>query len=172
MRSSARPRAFSAKGLIGVIAGMYIRYQYPGDDHATGTDMYDYIWTGPGNDTISGGGGGDWILAGDGNDIAYGDAGNDTIDGGAGNDVLYGGEGNDRLVSGGGGGLMEGGAGADAFVVGALGDGEMLTVADFNPLQGDTLEIPGGGVTLVGFGLGAGGSYTLTFAHISDHPLA
>jgi len=84
-----------------------------------GTDANDAITTGAGNDQVSGG------------------LGDDTINSGAGDDTLIGGAGND---------IMTGGLGADVFKW-SLGDaGNSLnpaidTLRDFNPGQGDSLDL-------------------------------
>ena len=95
------------------------------------------------------------IMAGDGADIAItGGDGNDTIYGGAGNDSLAGNDGADMLVGGEGADTLAGGLGADTLVLGMEpghggddgdpttgGDGITDTIADFNSLQGDTIDL-------------------------------
>ena len=112
---------------------MYIVFRWQTEDRTDGTDLSDYIWGGWGNDTLGGGLGNDRILGWTGNDLLLGGEGRDTLDGGEGDDVLD---------AGAGGGSMTGGLGADTF---RFGDGagladEPLTVADFRPEEGDTLQ--------------------------------
>ncbi|MFN3829209.1 MAG: retention module-containing protein [Tepidimonas ignava] len=79
-------------------------------------------------ETVSGSSGDNLVLGGAGNDTLIGDAGNDTLAGGAGNDSLT------------------GGLGADVFKW-SLGDQGTTTtpardvVTDFNPVQGDKLDL-------------------------------
>ena len=113
---------------------MYIVFRWATHDHTTGTDLSDYIWGGWGNDTLGGGLGNDRILAGDGDDILSGGEGNDALDGGAGNA---------HLDAGPGSGAMTGGAGADIFLVGSMGASDVLTITDYRPSEGDTLEETG-----------------------------
>ena len=88
-----------------------------GSDHADVINMDDranVVWGYGGDDAISGAGGADELL------------------GGAGNDVLSGGADDDTLT---------GGAGADTFVW-RSGDGTD-TVTDFNPAEGDAIDLRG-----------------------------
>ena len=83
---------------------------------------------GDGNDTLGGLGG---------NDVVYGGAGNDTLSGGDGNDLVMGGTGNDTLT---------GGLGADVFAwrlgdQGTTGTPARDVITDFNPGQGDALDL-------------------------------
>ena len=134
---------------------MYIVHRWQTDDHTTGTDLSDYIWSGSGNDTLGGGLGDDRVLAGDGNDVLSGGEGRDTLDGGAGND---------HLDAGLGSGTMTGGDGADAFHVGNMGADDVLTITDFRPSDGDTLQWTGN-ASLVDFQVNPGGvGYTMIFA--------
>lgn len=61
--------------------------------------------------------------------FVLGGYGNDTIEGGYGPDVLYGGTGEDTV---------RGNQGADLFLAAASG---FMTIADFNPAEGDRLDI-------------------------------
>lgn len=139
---------------------MYIVFRWQTEDRTDGTDLADYIWGGWGNDTLGGGLGNDRILAGIGDDLLLGGEGRDTLDGGEGDDVLD---------AGPGGGTMTGGLGADSFHFGGEAGlaGEPLTVTDFRPEEGDTLQFldsgegaellaaPDEGGYLVRFGEGA-----------------
>ena len=69
-----------------------------------------------------------------------------------------------RRAGAAGNGLMTGGAGADTFQVGSMGAGEVLTITDYRPLEGDTLQWTGN-ASLVEYRPNADGSgYTLVFA--------
>ena len=87
----------------------------------------------PGDDVILGAGTGEILNGLGGHDMLSGLGGNDTINGGAGDDLLFGGTGND---------VLNGGSGADTFIWRA-GDasGSALDVLDFNPTEGDVLEL-------------------------------
>jgi Ca2+-binding RTX toxin-like protein len=113
---------------------MYIVFRWATHDHTKGTDQSDYIWGGWGNVSLEGGLGNDRILAGDGDDSLSGGEGKDTLDGGAGND---------HLDAGPGGGTMTGGTGADTFMVGSMGAGDILTITDYRPSEGDALQWTG-----------------------------
>jgi Ca2+-binding RTX toxin-like protein len=107
-------------------------YGGSGDDALGGGGGADHVWAGDGNDTIYGGPGDDALGGGDGADVIYGAAGDDTLWGGNGRHTLRGDEGDDRLL---------GGAGADTFV---FRDGwGHDTVADFDPAEGDLLDLRG-----------------------------
>ncbi len=72
----------------------------------------------------------------------------DTIKGDAGNNVLNGGAERDALTGGGGADTIIGGSGADTFVFTSLSDSTVAIqgrdlVADFNPLQGDRIDLRG-----------------------------
>jgi Ca2+-binding RTX toxin-like protein len=115
-----------------------------------GTDGDDVLRGSEGNDTLQGLGG---------NDVLLGEGRNDLLDGGRGNDSLYGGDGDDQLVGRGGRDLLlgdngadelRGGPGADRFAF--LGNNRAEAFAtstvnatdrllDFNPEQGDRLEL-------------------------------
>ncbi len=87
-----------------------------GDDRF---DSRDGPFAGP----VAGGAGNDQLLTGD---------GAQTLDGGEGDDLLSGGAGSDRLT---------GGVGADRFRY-EIGFG-LDTITDFNPLQGDRIDVRG-----------------------------
>jgi Ca2+-binding RTX toxin-like protein len=134
---------------------MYIVFRWPTHDHSNGTNLSDYMWGGWGDDTLGGGDGNDWVRGGDGNDVLSGGEGKDTLDGDAGND---------HLDAGPGGGTMTGGDGADVFVVGSMGANEVVTITDFRPSDGDTLQWTGN-ARLVDLQVNPGGvGYMMTFA--------
>jgi Ca2+-binding RTX toxin-like protein len=83
------------------------------------------------------------LLAGDDDDFMDGFAGDDFLFGGAGGDSMFGDEGNDTLVGGFGDDYLEGGAGSDIFDYNAILDAgtEGDTIADFNKLEGDKLDL-------------------------------
>jgi Ca2+-binding RTX toxin-like protein len=77
------------------------------------------------------------LLGLDGNDELHGGGGDDQLEGGAGNDWLMGNGGVDQLL---------GGAGADTFLWDWISDSraapnQMDTIWDFNPLEGDTIDL-------------------------------
>lgn len=79
------------------------------------------------------------LLGLDGNDSLYGASGNDILDGGAGNDLLVGGAGVDQLT---------GGAGADTFrwdrvAESGVTQNTMDVISDFNPFEGDKIDLHG-----------------------------
>ncbi len=106
------------------------------------SDKFDISSANDGSDILNGGAG---------NDILYGQGGNDTLNGGAGNDKLYGGDGNDSLLGGDGDDILicgkgndvlTGGKGADTFKW-QEGDFGHDIVKDFNPKEGDKLDLSG-----------------------------
>ncbi|WOI58027.1 matrixin family metalloprotease [Palleronia sp. LCG004] len=121
-----------------------------GDDRLDGSDGHDEIWGGSGSDHISGGAGhdrigagadDDLVQAGWGRDEVFGGAGDDTLSGDGGADLLFGGSGSDRLSGGAGDDTIHGGAGADTFVfTGSVIPGDDV-VPDFDPVDGDLLEL-------------------------------
>ncbi|APT56167.1 hypothetical protein RGI145_02610 [Roseomonas gilardii] len=66
---------------------------------------------------------------------------NGLLIGNSGANRLEGGGGNDRLEGGGGADVLVGGAGADQFVIQAAAGS--VTIADYNPTQGDVLRFEG-----------------------------
>jgi Ca2+-binding RTX toxin-like protein len=82
----------------------------------------------------------DVLVGGDGNDVLFGLAGNDTLRGGAGDDILVGGPGNDDLVGGPGANLFRI---ASRSSVDADGDGQVDRVIDFDPSEGDRIDLAG-----------------------------
>jgi hypothetical protein len=98
---------------------------------------FETVFSGSGNDVIYGTAAGNTLFGDDGNDSLFGLSGNDKLDGGDGNDDLFGGAGADELT---------GGFGADTFHYTALSDsgitaGTRDLIADFNPLQGDKIDL-------------------------------
>jgi Ca2+-binding RTX toxin-like protein len=131
-----------------------------GNDTIVGGSAFDDINGNEGNDVLNGGGGTDWVVGGKDSDLLRGDAGDDvvlgnlgadTLEGGTGNDVIRGGQDNDSLSGGDGDDwlsgdrgfdVLTGGTGADTFhfFAGAWVD----RVLDFNPSQGDRVQIDPG----------------------------
>lgn len=130
-------------------------YANPSALNRTGTGYDDVLFGSRYADVLYGAGGNDTILGGQGHDFLTGDGGNDLLVGGTGDDDLFGGRGNDRLrgdagadlmVGGAGRDLMEGGAGADLFRFGAFdfsgtAPGRADTITDFNPAEGDLIDL-------------------------------
>lgn len=129
----------------------------PGDDTLRGGFGHDLLEGGEGNDVLGGpdyyeigvntlrGGAGDDILmvAGDGSEL-YGDDGNDILIATVGA-VMYGGNGNDRFQAF--AGDQTGGAGADIFALNGVikwqrgYDLGLTTIMDFNPAEGDKIDL-------------------------------
>lgn len=78
------------------------------------------------------------VQGGDGNDVVTGGISDDNFFGDGGNDALFGGGGADRLSGGEGLDRLSGGTGADIFVI---EDGGLDTIADFNLVDGDALDL-------------------------------
>ena len=119
-----------------------------GADSINGGTGNDFVDGGDGNDRIDGKAGDDDLDGGAGNDVVWGDVGNDTVhggwgddwlSGGAGNDILSGGPGNDTMRGGSGNDVFWGGAGADVFEF--FRDHDTGTVMDFNPNEGDVIQL-------------------------------
>ncbi|MEH2257821.1 calcium-binding protein [Nostoc sp.] len=131
-------------------------------------------------DTIVLGNGNDSIVANAGDDYLIGNAGNDSINAGDGNDVLIGSNQTSADID-----TLIGGAGADLFVLGEAyiqgttlephfydkaGGNDYALITDFNPTEGDKIQLPNCGVSgssfdhgyeLVDFGiLGGTGLYS------------
>lgn len=155
-----------------------------GNDRITGGDDFDDLHGNAGNDTLRGAAGDDWVVGGkdndvlygeDGHDIVYGNLGDDTCDGGYGNDLIRGGQQNDVLYGGAGddwlsgdrdSDTISGGTGADIFHT--FGDAGIDRVLDFNPAEGDRVQLDPGttySVAQVGadtvISMGGGGQMTL-----------
>ncbi len=124
----------------------------------TGTSKGDFIVLGDGNDSID---------ANAGDDFLRGNGGNDSINAGDGNDVIIGTNQTSADID-----TLTGGAGADLFVLGdALIAGSGLNphfyekadgndyalITDFNPSQGDKIQLPNCGA----IGSSSGHGYTL-----------
>jgi hypothetical protein len=111
-----------------------------GDDFIVGSSANDDGVSGlgtlqglAGNDAIHGGAGNDRLEGGNGADFLAGQSGADILIGGAGEDIIFGGAGSDSLA---------GGTGSDTFLwKQGDGDGSTDTIADFNLLQGDVLNL-------------------------------
>lgn len=137
-----------------------------GADVITGGSAFDRENGNAGNDTLHGGAGDDWVTGGKDGDLLYGDDGNDIVNGNLGNDTVIGGAGADTLRGGQGDDVLTGGDGAD-YVSGDLGDDTMTggagadtfrafvggghdVIADFNPGEGDRIQLdPGTGYSAV-----------------------
>jgi Ca2+-binding RTX toxin-like protein len=118
------------------IARLVTEY-FPRTEIGTGGD--DVLLGKSGDDQLFGNGGNDFLSGGAGNDKLDGGSGNDYLAGGDGNDVLNGGIGNDTLSGGHGNDILQGGGGADTFSFFAGGGND--TIRDFNPLEGDRLNL-------------------------------
>jgi Ca2+-binding RTX toxin-like protein len=126
-----------------------------GDDFGFGGGGDDTVHGGGGSDRLGGGGGNDVLWAeGSGSDAAtdlnhlMGDMGDDHLHGGRGIDTLDGGDGDDRLsVAVGSADQLTGGSGADTFAfdrgTSADGTAQTIRITDFNPTDGDRLDIGG-----------------------------
>ena len=129
------------------------------DTHIDAGGGADIVYGGNGNDTVWGGAGDDQVYGGAGNDTLYGGDNNDTLNGGIGNDTLFGDNGNDTIVGGAGIDVMYGGTGWDTFVFNSASEAPVPppdafglfnwdlskfdTIADFNPGEGDRIDLRG-----------------------------
>jgi Ca2+-binding RTX toxin-like protein len=132
-----------------------------GNDTLMGGAGFDNLQGNQGDDIIDGGSGGsDWLVGGQNDDsitahtgqnILYGNLGNDTLHGGNGGDVVRGGQGDDSIAGGSGNDFISGdrgndtesgGAGADLFH--GSQDAGIDRVLDFNPAEGDRVELDPG----------------------------
>lgn len=139
---------------------------YGGNDELFGNIAKDSLYGGIGNDFLVGLEGNDVLVGGGNSDTLLGWSGNDKLWGGLGNDSLYGNTGNDQLWGGLGNDYLDGygydptipefdtltgGAGADTFVLGtrntsvgiAYQGAGYATITDFNPAEGDKIQIFG-----------------------------
>jgi Ca2+-binding RTX toxin-like protein len=135
-------------------------YGQAGDDYLHGEDDNDYLWGGGNNDHLYGGDGVDFLLGESGHDHLYGGAGNDTVlDGGWGDDEIYGGVGDDLIIGGGARDDLWGGDGLSSFPpdgadtfrwrglsdlsvgVNPLDTTTMDKIWDFNPGEGDRINL-------------------------------
>jgi Ca2+-binding RTX toxin-like protein len=116
------------------------------------------MWGDAGNDQVYGGADDDKLHGGADNDTLDGGTGNDTVFGDDGNDTIFGGDGNDTIIGGAGVDVMNGGTGPDTFVFNSaseapvgwwdashhfLDPNKMDTIADFNPAEGDKIDLSG-----------------------------
>lgn len=155
-----------------------------GNDMIFGSPSEDVILGGDGSDTLLAGQGDDVILAGAGADAVQGNRGDDIIVGGSGDDYIHGGQGSDIIAAGSGDDLLYGdrgddrligGPGADEFYFLAGGGSDL--VMDFNPAEGDRLELEPGAtftVSVVGLNtvvdLGGGDQFTLLGVQTTSLP--
>jgi Ca2+-binding RTX toxin-like protein len=131
-----------------------------GADTLDGGSGDDLLHGGKGDDVLVGGDGADQALGERGDDMIQANRGNDTLDGGEGADSLRGGQGDDLLFGGDGNDLLAGdlgddsltgGAGADIF--GASDGGGFDRIIDFNPAEGDRVQVaPGSQYKVSAFG--------------------
>jgi hypothetical protein len=152
-----------------------------------GNALNNTLITGIGNDTLLGLEGDDRLDARGGSDLLYGGTGNDTLLGGDGSDQLWGEAGNDVLQGAGTPGSIQidrfsGGTGADRFVLGnassnfyddgnsaTAGTADYALITDFNPAEGDAIELQGATISGTGVLMLQGtqaASYRLTPAPI------
>ena len=126
-----------------------------GQDIINGNQQDDVIHGMDGHDVLRGGKENDWINGNVGDDLIHGDLGDDILLGGRnddwingnvgddliyghlGNDILLGGKGNDWIDGGSGTNILWGNLGADIF---SLKSG-VNQIKDFNPFQGDRIEL-------------------------------
>ena len=108
-----------------------------------------------GNDTLYGAEGRDQLFGGEEQDMLLGHGGEDSLDGGDGDDQLDGGEGDDELTGGAGADRLQGSSGQDILAGGTDADifawrsGDSFfpapdRVTDFNPGEGDRIELEDG----------------------------
>jgi Ca2+-binding RTX toxin-like protein len=71
--------------------------------------------------------------------------GNGSLLGNESANSLVGGDGNSFLAGGGGNDTLTGGDGADQFILNGVGGGDLLTITDFDKLEGDSLGLDGEG---------------------------
>jgi Ca2+-binding RTX toxin-like protein len=113
------------------------------------------------------------------NDNLSGLGGNDVLAGLGGNDILDGGEGDDQLIGGAGADQLTGGAGADVFTISASfdmtnngwtyspdRDGERDQIMDFNPGEGDKIDLHGLVRNIDTDGNGISEQYAVTWADV------
>lgn len=112
-------------------------YTASGNDHITGSDGTDIVFSGSGDDFISTGAAADKIYAGNGNDKIYAGDGDETLYGGNGNDILHSTGGDNRYIGGAGDDhMIDKGNGNNLFIGGAgmniinMGSGTNLVYVD------------------------------------------
>jgi T1SS-143 domain-containing protein len=111
-----------------------------GDGDASTGSFSVVVDGGGGTGTVNGTTGDDVIGGSVQADILAGGDGDDILVGGGGDDILVGGAGNDQLLGGPGGDVMTGGTGSDTFIW-QSGESGTDTITDFNPGEGDVLNI-------------------------------
>jgi Ca2+-binding RTX toxin-like protein len=133
-----------------------------GDDFPNRDDATSVQVRSGGNDIFRGGNGNDILVGLASNDRLFGEADNDSLFGGEGSDILDGGEGNDILngfslfSSQESKDILIGGLGADEFQlgdenhiyyvdnnIGSLDNENFVRITDFNPIEGDILQLHG-----------------------------
>lgn len=146
-----------AQGFMDLVAsGQATNSLLAGDDSLAGGRDKDTMAGGTGADTLAGGAGADRLSGDDGDDVLWGNTGDDTLSGDFGNDQLRGGQGNDSLSGGPGNDFISGDRGSDtesggpgADIFHAWQDAGLDRVLDFNPAEGDRVEIDPGAVYAV-----------------------
>jgi Ca2+-binding RTX toxin-like protein len=98
--------------------------------------------------TVGSNSGSDTLVLADNDGLAYGLGGSDNLSGGSGADYIFGGTAADTLTGNGGGDYLQGGAESDTFVYlratdSEPGAGSFDTIADFNPREGDKIDLRG-----------------------------
>jgi Ca2+-binding RTX toxin-like protein len=114
------------------------------------------VSSGAGNDTIAGGSGSDNLRGEADNDSLKGGAGNDNLSGGTGNDTLDGVNTDNSNPGQGERDTLSGDTGADRFILGdrnniyyddrntsTSGNNDYAAIADFNPTEGDVVQLQG-----------------------------
>ncbi|MEA5532568.1 calcium-binding protein [Crocosphaera sp. XPORK-15E] len=141
--------SIASNGSGGFNGNYSANYTFGGTDKVTFSNIEQFQITGTSR--------ADSIITGDGNDTINGGAGNDTIDGGAGNDLLTGVNPNSLNPGIGEKDIFSGGAGGDLFILGDFtwsgyddglttnaGINNYADIADFNPTEGDIIQLKGG----------------------------
>jgi Ca2+-binding RTX toxin-like protein len=127
-------------------------------DSHTGTSDAEFLVALAGNDTVDGAGGDDTIDGGEGNDSLLGGDDADILNGNEDVDTLKGGNGDDTITGGTGNDFIYGNAGADIFTYETLADATSLSeyIVDFDPTEGDKIDVTGLGFTDIQQGSGSG----------------
>lgn len=149
--SDVRVQGGTLNDTIGALFGGNTLRGGEGADSLVGGTGFDNINGNPGADTAAGGSGDDWVLGGKDNDVVKGNLGADTCSGGAGDDVVRGGRGDDLLRGDAGDDFLSGDRGADTLSGGtgadrfhAFGEAGLDRVLDFNPAEGDRVQLDPG----------------------------
>lgn len=145
--------------ILGASGHNYLRGE-EGNDHIQGGYEFDDVHGNMGDDTLLGGKGDDWVVGGKGQDLLHGEAGNDIVYGNLGDDTCYGWEGDDLMRGGQGNDLLNGLAGNDWLsgdrgddtisgnlgtdIFHTFGDAGIDRVLDFNPAEGDRVQLDPG----------------------------